>query len=124
MTKIFHPYHLWEDFQNGMWRILEKTQEEAFLKNAIEFTGNHKLYGEWMLKVVNSWKFSCEHNLTNTSMNRRAWVGHAAACMAIDCPEYITRRAWWNLSKEQQDLANAQADEAIKIWEKNQNQHA
>jgi hypothetical protein len=124
LTKIFHPYHLWEDFQNGMWRILEKTQEEAFLKNAIEFTGNHKLYGEWMLKVVNSWKFSCEHNLTNTSMNRRAWVGHAAACMAIDCPEYITRRAWWNLSKEQQDLANAQADEAIKIWEKNQNQHA
>lgn len=121
MSRIFHPYHLWEDFQNGMWRLVEKSEEEIYLQKAIDFTGNHELYGHWMLKAVEQWKHSCEHNLTNTSMNRRAWIGHAAVCLAIGCPEYLTRLAWWQLTKEQQDLANAKADEAILIWEiKNQ----
>jgi hypothetical protein len=57
--------------------------------------------------------------LTDISQNRRAWIGHAACCMAIKCPEYITRSAWGYLTKEQQDLANAEADRAIAWWERN-----
>lgn len=70
-----------------------------------------------MLKVADSWEYSCEHNLTDSGINKQAWIGHAACCLAIGCPEYITRQAWWHLTKQQQDDANKKADEAIRYWE-------
>lgn len=120
MKRIYHPYTKWEEYHAGMWRDLPHEEEEDFLKKAIKFTGNAELYGNWMLKVVEQWKYSCEQNLSDTSINRQAWVGHAACCLAIGCPEHITRRAWHCLSQEQQDEANKKADEAIERWEKMQ----
>jgi hypothetical protein len=119
IKQIYHNYTLWEDYLNGMWRKVSKIEECEYLKRAIEFTGNHELYGHYMIEVVNNWRYSCEHNLTDKSINRRAWIGHAACCLAFNCPEYITRMAWHNLTVEQQDMANAQADSAIKLWENN-----
>ncbi len=117
MKRIYHPYHIWEDYQHGMWRKLPSSEERAATDSAIVFTGDHLLYGSFMTMVAEKWRFSCEHNLTEISMNRRAWIGHAAACMAIGSPEYITRRAWWMLTQEQRDLADAEADRAIHQWE-------
>ena len=119
IKQIYHHYAKWEDV--GMWySITDKGQEYNKIQEAIKFTGDHKLYGSWMLKVVELWTFSCEHNLSNTSINRQAWIGHAAAYLAIQSPEELTRQAWWELTEEQRNLANKQADKAIKIWERNQ----
>ena len=100
-----------------MWGTIK--DHNQWLQKAIEFTGDHKLYGYWMLKVADEWKFSCEHNLTKLNTNRKAWIGHAAVAMAIQCPENIVREAWGYLSEEQQLLANEQAQKAIEYWEKN-----
>ena len=117
MKRIWHPYTLWEDWKAGMWRKVQPEEEGGFVDAAIRFTGDAKLYGSFMLRVTREWPYACEHNLTETAMNRRAWVGHAAACMAIECPEYLTRRAWWMLTQEQRDAADQQATEAIMQWE-------
>lgn len=117
LIKIYHPYWVWEEVKYNMWGTVDNTEE--FLQKAIKFTGDHKLYGKWMKKVVKDWKYSCEHNLSNTEQNRRAWIGHAAAAYAFGCPEDIVRQAWWWLTDEQRVLANLQADKAIKLWEKN-----
>lgn len=61
--------------------------------------------------------FSDEHHLTDVGSNRKAWLGHAAACLAIQAPEDITRQAWGYLSQKQQDDANLQAEMTIKVWE-------
>ena len=116
MKRIWHPYTLWEDWRAGMWRRVLPDEVERFVEAAVRFTGDAMLYGSFMLRVTREWPFSCEHNLTERAMNRRAWVGHAAACMAIECPEYLTRRAWWMLTQEQRDAADAQATEAIRSW--------
>lgn len=100
-----------------MWRKATRIEEEEILPKAIDFTGNAALYGSFMVRVTRQWPFSCEHNLTDVAMNRRAWLGHAACCMAIGCPEYITRRAWWMLTQAQRDAADAEADKAIRSWE-------
>jgi len=113
--KIYHPYWLWEENQFNMWGVVD--DKSAMLKKAIEFTGNHKLYGMYMEKVVRQWKYSCENHLTDANINRRAWVGHAACAMALRCPEDITRKAWSYLTDEQRVLADRKADEAIAIWE-------
>jgi hypothetical protein len=115
IERIYHPYSLWEEADTNMWGSV--ADKDAFLKVAIEFTGNHVLYGKHMEKVVSEWKYSCEHNLSNATQNRKAWIGHAACAYAFNCPEDIVRKAWSFLTDEQRILANEQADKAIKKWE-------
>lgn len=117
MIKIWHPYTVWEDYLNGMWRTETGRNRAIYLRKAIDFTGDAKLYGSFMRRVINEWPLSCEHNLTDAGINRKAWIGHAACCLAIGCPEDITRSAWGYLSKIQQDDANLEAERAIAAWE-------
>jgi len=117
LKRVYHPYWLWEEYHAGMWKKAHAKEEAGLLQTAIEFTGNAELYGRSMIEAVHLWPWSCEHNLTCKSMNRQAWIGHAACCIAIACPEYITRLAWHTLSQKQQDDANSKADTAIEYWE-------
>ena len=87
------------------------------LKKAIEFTGNHILYGQAMGKVIYSWNNTMKNHLTNISMNRRAFLGHCAVCYELQIPEYLVRNAWKYLDDEQRRLADLQAEKHIKDWE-------
>ena len=100
-----------------MWRSVYGQERDLYLEKAIVFTGNARLYGRYMIKVVKEWPYACLHNLTNPSINRQAWIGHSACCIAIKCPEDITRLAWHTLTQKQQDDANSQADKAIAHFE-------
>jgi hypothetical protein len=100
-----------------MWRKVHAAEESEFVERAVRFTGDAELYGAFMIAAIMEWPFTCEHNLTCTGMNQQAFIGHSAACIAINSPEYITRLAWWQLTQDQQDKANGKADLAIKIWE-------
>ena len=110
------PFWKWEEVEHNMWGHVNGKNE--WLQKAIEFTGDHKLYGSWMRKVTATWTNSCSHHLTKIGTNRKPWIGHAAVALAIQCPEDIVREAWGHLSKEQQDLANLEAKMAIEEWER------
>lgn len=118
--EIWHPFHILEEYKSNMWGNVK--DRSAWLEKAIEFTGDHDLYGSWMIKVVNEWPMSCEHNLTKSG-DKRAWIGHAAVALAIGCPEDITRSAWAHLSAEQQRLANEKAENAINYWREKCQKH-
>lgn len=120
MKRVYHPYWDWEEVDHNMWGTVEN--RDRWLRKAIEFTGNHKKYGRFMIRVVNEWPVSCENALTDLSINRKAWVGHAAVALAIGCPEDIVREAWGHLTDEQQLLANKEAERAIRLWEVNYSQ--
>jgi hypothetical protein len=117
MDRVYFSYDKWEDWHYGMWRNVYGLERNRLLGKAVEFTGNACKYGSFMLKVIREWPYSCLHNLSNVSMNRQAWIGHAACCLAINCPEDITRLAWHKLTQQQQDEANEQANKAIEQWE-------
>lgn len=117
MKQVFIPYWKWEDYKCGMWRKETKTYEQDNLASIIAFTGNHIEYGKAMITVIDNWKFSCLHNLTNKSINRKAWIGHAACCIKHRYPEYLVREAWKYLTDNQRSLANQQAELAISLWE-------
>ena len=118
IKQVWIPYWDWEDFNNGMWRKLESKDEEIFLNKAIEFTGNHLLYGEAMMKVIIAWPKTMINSLTNTSINQKAFVGHCACAFEFNCPEYITRMAWKELTDTQRDLANNEAQNTINEWKR------
>lgn len=115
MKRVWVPIDQWEELHHNMWG--EAQNRATLLRRAILFTGNHRLYGRYMQRVIQEWPNSCLNALTDQSINRRAWIGHAATALAIRCPEDITRQAWSFLSHEQQALANRQADRAIQSWE-------
>lgn len=116
MNRIYHPYTLWEDHESGMY-------------TATCFMDNHRMITEcevllkcpeWLYEsmsfVTHGWFYSSEHNLTNVNRNRQAWLGQAACCLTHGAPEYLTKLAWHNLSKQEQDAANKIADEVIEVW--------
>jgi len=117
MKRVYHPYWDWEEIQHNMWGSVGN--RKAWLERAIAFTSDHKKYGRFMMRVVDEWPISCENALTDKSINRKAWVGHAAVSLAMECPEDITREAWGHLTDEQQFLANKKASRAIQAWEYN-----
>lgn len=115
LNRVYHPFDQWEEIKHNMWGDVDN--KKKMLSWAFEFTQNHKLYGEYMMRVVNEWPISCENALTDYFLNRRAWIGHAACALANKCPEDIVRQAWGYLTDEQQFLANEEANNAIRTWE-------
>ena len=113
--RVYHPYWLWEEVKHNMWGDSKDKKRDTNM--ALIFTGDHELYGYYMMKVIKEWKYSCENSLTDYLLNRKAWVGHAACALALEIPEYIVREAWRLLTDEQRLLANRKAERAIQCWE-------
>jgi len=116
LYRVYYPYWDWECYKAGMWRKVNRIEYDTMLKKAISFTGNHKAYGKAMRTVISAWPNTMQHHLTNSSINRKAFIGHCAVSYKLDIPEYIVRAAWKHLTEDQRRLANIQAEKAYKIW--------
>lgn len=114
IPQVWHPVDKWEEIAHNMWGRVE--DRAGHLEKAITFTGDHKLYGSFMLRVCAEWPYSTENALTDPHLNHRAWVGHAACALAFNCPEDIVRQAWSRLTDEQKLLANQEASRAVADW--------
>lgn len=117
--RVYHHFQTWEDWKCGFYRDVEKKQEPFFAAMAQHLLSSPIELRAAMKSVVSSWRFSSEENLTNLSLNRRAWLGQAACCHDYRTPEHLTRQAWHELSHEQQKAANFVATEIIQYWQKN-----
>ena len=115
LRRVYHDVAEWEEVSHNMWGDVKNRKWS--LEAAINFTGDAKLYGSYMLRVIREWPVSCENALTDNLLNKKAWVGHAAVALALGIPEDITRDAWGHLDDEQQLLANKEASRAIQTWE-------
>ena len=71
--------------------------EEAYR----DFLANSQKFSNALEKVTTEWKHSCEHYLTNSAMNRIAWLGQAAACYALGIPSKY-RSGFYLLTTEEQ----------------------
>jgi len=65
--------------------------------------------------VINNWVNSCEHYLTNTAMNRIAWIGQAAMCYETGIPSKFCG-GFSLLTDEQKEAANQVALEVLNEW--------
>lgn len=99
-----------------MWRRMEGEAGDRMWRMCIEFTGDHERYGAAMERVVKEWPRTMLNSLTSPSTNKRAFVGHCACCFDFNCPEYITRMAWKQLTDQQRTLADAVAQKIIDAW--------
>lgn len=117
MERIYHPFNLWEDYKAGFYDNCSGSKKTEYKKECLELFNNLELLKEQMLRVINEWKYSCEHNLTNPSMNKIAYIGQGAACIYKGIPNTITMECWSLLSKDIQNEADKIAEVVLNEWE-------
>jgi hypothetical protein len=116
INRIYHPYWLWEDYKFGFYNNCSGEEKKKLTDKCLELFNSEALTKKWMLYVIENWKYSCEHNLTNDSMNKIAYIGQAACCAYSSIPNTVTMEAWSMLSKEVRDRSDKIATDVIKKW--------
>lgn len=115
MGRRWHHFTEWECIAAGMYVPIDPT--EARVSEACSVLGDARSCRTAMLDVLDRWPVSTAQALSDSSRNRRAWLGRACVCVTTGHPESVTRVAWFRLTPEQQAEANAIADAVIAEWE-------
>lgn len=113
--RVWVPCTEWEEITSNFWGDSRFVEHD--IKTAVAFMKDTKAFGSAMDDVICDWPNSTLNALTDQQQNRQAWLGQAAVCIRFGIPEYITRKAWKELSLHEQDLANLEAKRVIKHWE-------
>ncbi len=116
-NRIFHTHDKWECEKagfyeskppKGMTADICKLHYKELLTDIHEF--EVALDG-----VISNWKHSCEHYLTNSAMNRIAWLGQASLCYKHGIPAEF-RGGYGLLTEAQQLAADEAALRALNKW--------
>lgn len=115
MKKIWHPWHEWECFKAGFYDTTCQLHPEVARGKYREFLADLPRFRHALQRVLREWPKSCEHFLSNESINRIAWLGQASMCIDTGIPS-VYRGGFKMLSAPQQDAANAEAALALEAW--------
>ena len=115
-NRVFHTYDKWECHKAGFYAttadgMTKPEAEEAYS----EFLSDNDKFSKALDGVITEWKYSCEHYLTNSAMNRIAWLGQAAACYSLGLSSKF-RSGFSLLSPNEQDEANKTALIYLNDW--------
>lgn len=117
MKRIFHTWDKWECYPAGFYNerppkgMTSEGAEEAYRA----FLSDIPLFEASMFSVLQEWRCSCEHYLTNEKMNRIAWMGQAAMCFYSGVPSRF--KGGYNLLTEgEQKKADKAALKYINKW--------
>lgn len=120
-NRIFHTYDKWECYKAGFYATSKKGMTSTQCEESYrDFLSDSNKFSEALEHVITEWKHSCEHYLTNSAMNRIAWLGQAAMCYATGIPA-VFRGGFNLLTKDQQEEANKVALIYLNKWLKNNN---
>lgn len=117
MKRVYHTWDKWESFHynffgntapNGIKKPDAEKLYYTLLSDIPEFERIMDL-------ILEEWPLSCEHNLTNPTLNRIAWMGQASLAYKYKIPSGF--RGGFNLlTQEQQKAANSSALKYINKW--------
>lgn len=117
MNRIYHTWDKWECYPAGFFNAKPPagmSDVDCEIKYR-DFLSDLTRFESALVRILDEWKMSCEHNLTNVSMNRIAWLGQAAMCIDSGIPSRF--RGGYNLlSDEQKYLADQLALKYLNIW--------
>lgn len=115
--RVYHTFEKWECFAAGFYDQHPPAgmTKEGCEKAYAEFLKDIPSFSAALGRVISEWGKSCEHYLTNESMNRIAWLGQASMCIAKGIPSVF--RAGFNLLTEsEQRRADETAFKFLNQW--------
>lgn len=116
-NRIFHTFDTWECLEAGFYETkppkgLTADNCRAYYRELLSDIAEFERVLEC---VITEWKHSCEHYLTNSAMNRIAWLGQAALCYKHGIPSEF-RGGYGLLTEDQQLAADEAALRALNRW--------
>jgi hypothetical protein len=117
LERIYHNWEKWECYKHGFYNIVSNAQKQECKKLVLSFFNDAKTTEYYMQKIIDKWIYSCEHFLSNVSMNRIAWLGQAACCLCHNTPNLVTMLYWNFLEESVQIRSNNIAQNIITNWE-------
>jgi hypothetical protein len=116
-NRIFHTHDKWECEKAGFYETKPPKGMTADHCRAYyrELLSDIPEFERVLSGVISDWKHSCEHYLTNSAMNRIAWLGQAALCYKHRIPSEF-RGGYGLLTEAQQLAADEAALRALNAW--------
>ncbi len=115
--RIFHHHDKWECYKAGLYKTtMNGMTKDECEKAYCDFLSDSKKFSKVLQSIIVEWKYSCEHYLTNKSMNRIDWLGQAASCYSLGIPAVFSRGGFNLLSNEKQEQANKVALKYLNKW--------
>lgn len=116
-NRIFHTHDKWECEKAGFYETKPPKGMTADHCRAYyrELLTDIAEFERVLALVTSEWKYSCEHYLTNSAMNRIAWLGQAALCRKYGIPAEF-RGGYGLLTEYQQLTADEAALRALNGW--------
>ena len=118
MKRIYHTWDKWECYPAGFYEnkpVGNGWDDEKCREMYAEFLRDIPMFEAAMQSILERWPRSCEHYLSNESMNRIAWLGQAAMCYAHGVPS-VFRGGFNRLTEEEQQRANESALKYLNQW--------
>lgn len=117
MKRVYKPYWEWECFHAGMYETTPPDgmkADEAKEAYAV-FLRDIPRFDAAITRVFKEWPKSCDNFLTNTSINRIAWIGQSSMCIETGVPEFF-KSGFQLLSNSERNAANKKAKERLDEW--------
>lgn len=115
MKRIYHPWTKWEDSLHGFHGGLEYPKDNT-LELYASLLRDLPKFEAALTTIINEWKYSCEHNLTNEAMNRIAYLGQSACALIYNVPSSVSMGGFNLLTPGEQQAADAMAQKYLDIW--------
>lgn len=114
--RIFHTYEKWECYPAGFYERSHPKKSHAACERLFKMVlSDQDMFAKALEGLITEWKNSCEHYLTNKSMNRIAWLGQAAVCYQTGVPARYSN-AWFDIPEETRNEANTTALKYLNKW--------
>ena len=116
-NRIFHTHDKWECEKAGFYETKPPAgmTGEGCKAAYRDFLADLPRFERALSGVISDWKHSCEHYLTNSAMNRIAWLGQASACYELGISQEY-RGGFTFLTEQQQVSANKLALKYLNKW--------
>jgi len=124
MKRIYHTWDKWECYPAGFYENKAKNKEltsDEYKQEYANFLIDIPMFEASMMSVLLTWKNSCEHYLSNESMNRIAWLGQSAMCYNTGIPAKFCG-GFYLMTKDQQNIADKSALKFLNKWLKDRSE--
>jgi hypothetical protein len=114
--RVFHTWDKWECYKAGFYESSHPTKSHAECESEfVSILSDQTVFSSALERVIVEWKHSCEHYLTNKSMNRIAWLGQAAVCIHSGIPSRYSG-SWFDVAESDRTAANDTALIYLNRW--------
>lgn len=116
MKRIFHSFDKWEDLRHNFYGGIMEYKKDNTLQLYADLLRDLSKFEAALQIITRDWTCSCEHNLTNESMNRIAYLGQASCALLHQVPHTVSMGGYNLLTIEEKSKADNMAEKYLNIW--------